>query len=640
MKRKFFPLALLLFPVLGFAQRGLNVAPRTDAPTTAQRVALVIGNSNYKDAPLLNPVHDARDMAELLKQYGFDVLHGENLSQKEMKSLIRSFGDKLRHGGVGLFYFAGHGVQVADHNYLIPVGATIRSEAEIEYESVDLGFVLAQMEEARNQLNILILDACRNDPFARSSRSQARGLATVNAPSGTLIAYSTAPGNVAADGDGRNGLYTEELLKQMRKPGLRLLDVFLHTRAAVRKRTDGQQIPWESISLEGDFILNPAPAEASKPTKSDFVHESGEEAFWRAIENSTDSADFEAYLKKYGAQGAYADAAKIRLRHLHAKPAAANTVASLNNVWSGKTANVFATAAFTFETASVNAAGAVVAKRSLTAQQFREELGNGVQLEMVEIPAGTFRMGTAEEDVAEVTQEHERYFGKSDAASSVRWQTPQHVVKVPSFFLGKFEVTQAQWRAVAALPKVQRDLAADPSKFKSDTLPVELVSWEDAQEFCARLSRATGRIYRLPTEAEWEYAARAGSTTNFAFGETLPSEIANYDGSVPYRESAKGPVRGKTVAVGSLGVANAFGLFDMHGNVFEWCQDAWHESYAGAPTDGSAWDSGGDQNRRVARGGAWMTYAAACRSALRVRNIPDFRMFFLGFRVALDSPQK
>jgi formylglycine-generating enzyme required for sulfatase activity len=639
MRNRWLLFVLLFLPAVIFAQRGLSVTERNAAPRAEQRIALVIGNSAYKDAPLLNPTHDARDMAELLKQSGFDVLHGENLSQKEMKTLIRSFGDKLRSGSVGLFYFAGHGVQVADHNYLIPVGANIRTEAEIEDESVDLGFVLAQMEEARNPLNILILDACRNDPFARSSRSQARGLASVNAPVGTLIAYSTAPGNVAMDGDGRNGVYTEELLKQLRQPNARLLDVFLHTRAAVRKRTNGNQIPWESISIEGDFILNPTtePVAANTPVPA---IETGERALWRAIEDSTLPEDFEEYLKKYGARAMYADAAQARLRHLRAKPAPAPTPVTLNSAWSTKGAKTLATTAFNFETAHVNATGTVIEKRSATAQQFSEDIANGIALEMVKIPAGSFRMGTAEEDVAQITIEHERFFGKTDAAASVRWQTPQHIVHVPSFYLGKFEVTQAQWRAVAALPKVQRDLNAEPSKFKGDHLPVELISWEDAQEFCARLSRATGRNYRLPSEAEWEYAARAGTTTDFAFGNSLPPEIANYDGNNPFGKGEKGVARGQTVPVGSLGLANAFGLYDMHGNVWEWCQDTWHESYAGAPTDGSAWESGGDQNRRVGRGGAWMTYAVACRSALRARNAPDFRMFFIGFRVAMDIPQK
>jgi hypothetical protein len=233
-------------------ERALSLKP---SQPTERRVALVMGNSNYKDTPLLNPVNDARDMAQLLGKLGFEVLHGENLSLNEMKRLIRAFGDKIANGGVGLFYYAGHGAQIKGTNYLIPVDAQIRKEEEVEYESLDVGFALAQMESARNRLNIVILDACRNNPFARSFRSAKSGLASIDAPSGTLIAYATAPGSVASDGDGRNGLYTMELLTAIRNPGAKLEDVFKRVRIAVQARTAGQQVPWESSSLTGDFYF-------------------------------------------------------------------------------------------------------------------------------------------------------------------------------------------------------------------------------------------------------------------------------------------------------------------------------------------------------------------------------------------------
>jgi uncharacterized caspase-like protein/Flp pilus assembly protein TadD len=238
------------------------------------RVALVIGNGAYADGALANSVNDARDMAAALRQLGFDVSSGENLNRRQMEDLIRSFGKKIRGGGVGMFYFAGHGVQVSGANYLIPVGATINGEAEVKYEAVDAGFVLAQMEEAQNRLNIVILDACRNNPFARSFRSASSGLATIDAPVGTLIAYATAPGRTASDGNGRNGLYTQELLAAMRLPGLKIEDVFKRVRAEVRRQSNDQQIPWEASSIEGDFYFStsgvrPAPAApAPAPTTS------------------------------------------------------------------------------------------------------------------------------------------------------------------------------------------------------------------------------------------------------------------------------------------------------------------------------------------------------------------------------------
>src|SRR5215475_6624622 len=215
----------LFFSSTSLAQiRGIGPAAKN------KRVALVIGNAAYKSSPLSNPVNDARDMARVLRELGFEVIYKENASQTDMKSSIREFGASIRASDVALFYYAGHGAQVKGENYLIPVNAVITKEEEVEYESVNAGFVLAQMANAQNKLNIVILDACRNNPFARSFRSAASGLAQMNAPAGTIIAYATEPGSVAADGAGRNGLYTEELLKAMRAPGLKIEDVFKRVR--------------------------------------------------------------------------------------------------------------------------------------------------------------------------------------------------------------------------------------------------------------------------------------------------------------------------------------------------------------------------------------------------------------------------
>lgn len=254
---------MLVLPLIQIAEAQTDGRGQK-AQQKESRTALIIGNSAYTDAPLRNPVNDARDMAQVLRELDFDVTYGENLSQNEMKRSIRSFGDKIRNGGVGLFYYAGHGIQVDGVNYLIPIGATITKEEEVEYESVDVGFVLAQMKNARNRLNIVILDACRNNPFARSFRSTQSGLASIDAPSGTLIAYATAPGSVASDGQRRNGLYTEELLKQIRVPSLNIEQVFKQVRLAVRDQTQSKQIPWESSSLIGDFYFATTPIGATK----------------------------------------------------------------------------------------------------------------------------------------------------------------------------------------------------------------------------------------------------------------------------------------------------------------------------------------------------------------------------------------
>ena len=272
---------------------------------------------------------------------------------------------------------------------------------------------------------------------------------------------------------------------------------------------------------------------------------------------------------------------------------------------------------FEFETAIVDSNGNIKERRKGQARQLVEDLGGGVTIEMVEIPAGTFLMGSPETEAQRDSNEE-----------------PRHQVSMRSFYIGKYEVTQAQWKAVAGLLKVNRDLNLDPSDFKGDSKPVERVSWEDAIEFCNRLNRAKGKEYRLPTEAEWEYACRAGTTTPFAFGETVTPEIANYDGRSPYESAPKGEYRGQTTEVGVLGLANGFGLYDMHGNLKEWCMDRWHNSYNGAPTDGRAWEIGGDNNRLV-RGGSWKDTGRFCRSTLRHFFRPVVRLNHLGFRVVL-----
>ena len=253
-----------------------------------------------------------------------------------------------------------------------------------------------------------------------------------------------------------------------------------------------------------------------------------------------------------------------------------------------------------------------------------EELGSKMPLEMVLIPSGTFLMGSPDD-------EPDRYDSEG----------PQHLVTVPTFFMGRYPITQEQWRAVAAMDKVKIDLKPDPSEFKGDKRPVEQVSWEDAMEFCARLSAHTGRSYSLPSEAEWEYACRAGTTTPFHFGETITTDVANYRGtdnkdrnwSGSYGDGPKGEYREETTPVDYFGVANAFGLCDMHGNVWEWCLDSWHDNYEGAPTDGSAWDADWARDRRVLRGGSWNGYPTFCRSAYRHYSYPADRGLSYGFRL-------
>ncbi|MBD0265583.1 MAG: SUMF1/EgtB/PvdO family nonheme iron enzyme [Tolypothrix sp. Co-bin9] len=266
---------------------------------------------------------------------------------------------------------------------------------------------------------------------------------------------------------------------------------------------------------------------------------------------------------------------------------------------------------FEFDVVTVDTGGREVNRMSSNANFFAEELGKSVTLEMVSIPGGTYMMGSPE------------FEGDAD-------ERPRHEVTVEPFFMGKFPVTQAQWRVVAALPKVKQALNPHPSKFKGLDRPVENVSWYEAVEFCLRLSEKTGRDYRLPSEAEWEYACRAGTTTSFHFGETITSEL------VSCTIEPKSKFRKETTNVGSFEVANAFGLYDMHGLVWEWCADSWHNNYNDAPSDGTAWEVGGDINRRVLRGGSWSFNAELCRSASRSWNESDGGLRVCGFRVVFS----
>ncbi len=277
---------------------------------------------------------------------------------------------------------------------------------------------------------------------------------------------------------------------------------------------------------------------------------------------------------------------------------------------------------FRFETVTVDRRGRIKKREEKEAFYFVEPLGEaGPFLEMVAVQGGRFMMGSPKDEPG-------------------RWDSegPQHEVVVPSFFMGRYPVTQAQWQAIAQTSKVKHDLELNPSHFKGKDRPVERAYWQDAVEFCARLSRETGREYRLPSEAEWEYACRAGTTTPFHFGEMITPGLANYNVSSAYNKGPKGQYRKETTPVGSF-PANGFGLCDMHGNVWEWCADHWHENYEGAPTDGSAWLEK-DSKLHVQRGGFWKRRPKSCRSASRYfSHFLAPRHFSFGFRVMCVLPR-
>ncbi len=599
-------LAAFVFNSLVFAQdRQLE----RENQKTEKRTALVIGNGDYlKARTLANPVNDANDMTKALTEVGFEVISGTNLSLKQMTDKVREFGDKLKaNGGVGLFYYAGHGVQVNNKNYLIPVEADVSREDEIDFAALNFDLVLRKMTTANNGLNIVILDACRNNPFARSwsRNTDDGGLAQISAPTGTFIAYATSPDKTASDGTGRNGLYTAELLKYIRQPNMKIEETFKEVRKAVNQASGGKQIPWDSSSLSGDFYFKAEKSPVVEAVKNNQTTEpvitaktkaEQEKEAWDLVKNSSSASDFRFYLEEFP-DGANAARAKIRLEELVWQTVRgadkAKIQAYLNEFPNGANASAArirlkqleaasTTTPTTTSNNSTNRTAGVISKSNLP---------NGVEMSFAYIPAGEFQMGSTN--------------GEGD-------EKPVHTVKISEgFFMGQTEVTQAQWKTV---------MGNNPSYFKDCAkCPVEQVSWEDAQQFIAKLNgQNDGFKYRLPTEAEWEYAARSGMTGDYA---------GNLDSMAWYSANAGS----KTHEVGTK-QANAWGLYDMHGNVWEWCQD-WYDGsyYAKSPSVNPTGATTGSY--RVLRGGGWGYVAVDLRSANRSSYSPSDRSSYLGFRV-------
>ncbi len=543
-----------------------------------KRVALVIGNSAYPLWPLNNPVNDARAMAAKLKEIGFEVILRENATKAQMEDAIGSFGEKLTEGDTGLMFYAGHGMQVAGRNYLIPVDAKIASEQRVKLETVDAEVVLDQMAAAKARVSLVILDACRNNPFERRWRGGSAGLATMNAPRGTLIAYATAPGQVAADGEGKNGLYTGELLKVLGEPGLPVEEVFKRVRIAVAKASNEAQMPWEASSLTGAMYFVPQTATNQPPPSGGADKEA---LFWQSIQGSRNAADFEDYITQFP-NGTFAGLARRRLEDMKG----------------GKSTQ---TAVLPPPTAEDD---------SETSETVFRDCPNCP--EMIVIPAGRFMMGSPESEPGRDPNEG-----------------PQHIVNIGySFAVGKYEVTQDEYKAV---------MGSNPSEFKGSRNPVEHVSWDDTKKFIRKLNAKTGKSYRLLTEAEWEYVARAGTTSPYWWGDSASHEYANYGQD----ECCEGLASGKdrwvnTAPVGQF-PANGLGVHDMHGNVWEWVEDCGTGNYHGAPTDGLAWIIEGCRVR-VLRGGSWYYDPRNLRSARRSWDLPDHPSGGIGFRLARTLP--
>jgi len=331
MRRNLVPGGLAALCLLALALLGSGGAQAQAAapPQTVERAALVIGNGAYADSPLRNPVNDARDMARALGELGFTVILRENATKQEMERAIADFGALLSPGAVALFYYAGHGMQVGGRNYLIPVDARIAAERTVRLEAIDVDLVLDQVTAGGSDVNLVILDACRNNPFERRFRGQDGGLAQINAPKGTLIAYATAPGRVAADGEGGNGVYTAKLVDAIRTPGLPVEEVFKRVRAEVSRETGDAQVPWEASSLVGNFyFIGPTTVVVQPPADREAL-------YWEGVKDSADPAQFQSYLDRFPG-GAFSELAKLKIAALQRPaPGAPRGLAAYDGIWRG-----------------------------------------------------------------------------------------------------------------------------------------------------------------------------------------------------------------------------------------------------------------------------------------------------------------
>ena len=555
------------------------------SPAHAKRVALLMGNASYQVGRLTNPPNDVAAMEGALTRLGFQIHKVLNANQNQMRRAVRDFGTAAQGAEVAFVYYSGHATQANGENYLLPVGATIEKESDYPIEAIEANHVLQQIRGAQPRAAILVLDACRDNPLTATTKSATKGLGRMSAPTGMLIAFATEPNNVASD----NGNYARVLAAELQKPGQELLDVFRNTGAEVKRLSGGRQEPRISeVSINerlylagpGVQVASVTPVATGLPVQ---VQPDAEQEAWEIAKRRDTVASYQVYLNRYPS-GRYAQTARDALEGLQPAPTPAPRPV---------------------QQAVVQAASPTPPPPAQASLQpghvFRDCTGAHCP-ELVVIPAGSFVMGSNDGDADE---------------------NPPHSVSVRSFALGKYEVTQGQWKAV---------MGSNPSGFKEcgDNCPVEQVSWSDIQQYLAKLNGMTGMKYRLASEAEWEYAARAGSTGKYSWGNEIGRNQANCNGCGSRWDDKS------TAPVGSFS-ANAFGLHDMHGNVWEWVEDVWHDNYAGAPTDGSAWKSGGDSSRGVLRGGSWNFNPGFLRSANRFGNSPVFRSG-LGFRLARTVP--
>jgi formylglycine-generating enzyme required for sulfatase activity len=534
------------------------------APESRKRVALVIGNGSYPLSAVDTAPADAKAIAELLGNGGFEVVHVENARRIEMESAIKEFSKKLERGAVAVVYFSGYAIPNQDRNFLIPVDAKISSDDDVRSNAIDVDLILDPLIVARLSGSVVILDAARKTPWQEKTGARSAGLANLMPIQGIIQVYPSGPGQIV--GDQASSLFAKELVNTAKVPDRTFKEAFQKTRAAVAKASHNRQVPWETSGGSVDFVITPR----AELVKSHGVSPLGsadpvELGFWETIKDSDSPANFEAYLDAYPS-GRFASAARARLL----------------DIASNKPAKPLADAPTS------------IIRDCLQCP------------ELVFIPSGSFKMGSTE---------------------VYDFEGPVHQVSIPKgFYLGRYEVTYDEWDAC---------VADRGCKFRPDDAgagrgrrPVTNLDWNDAKTYLAWLSEKTAKAYRLPTESEWEYAARANTTTAYPWGRSIEKDRANCAGCTSE------PLN-KPIEVGSF-KPNAFGVYDMAGNAAEWVEDCWSDGYREAPTDGSAIIRQAC-NQRVLRGGSFNNDAKYSRSAARFRYDFNVRHPSNGLRVVREK---
>ena len=654
--------------------------------------ALIIGINNYQRLRSLNfAERDAQLMQEYCQKEKFekifyfsdtspDFLASDGSWQEtrptfaNLYSFLTDFFSypSLEPGDNFWFFFSGHGIRYEDRDYLMPCDGNPRI---VEPTAIPVNYITERLRRCGADNVVLFLDACRND-----SGKSGLGIG-LEEHQGVITISSCAPSEQSYEIEElQQGAFTYVLLESLRIQGAGNCATVerLCNRLQYRVREINNfyhkpvQTPYSAVEPASKYHLILLPKEATARDvavmREDALEAEAEgdlelaKQLWKRV-LVVSPADpkawsrFEKVLLKIANSGTSSPSEKpvkegktkgIVVPKLVPPPPKKSPAVLDNTSKTVANSPTQQLESFPFETITVNNRGEETKHEKGQAKYYLESLGDGVDLAMVAIPGGEFMMGSPED-------EEER----RDA------EGPQHQVKVKPFFMGKYPVTQSQWQAVAKLPKVKLDLKPDPSRFTGKMRPVERVSWYEALEFCARLSRHTGKEYRLPSEAEWEYGCRGGTKTPFHFGETITTKLANYRGTDnekyawkgSYGSGPKGEYREETTPVDKFPFANSFGLYDLHGNVWEWCLDPWHENYQDAPGDSRVWDEKikndnhshyisnniedllKDKRRRLVRGGSWSINPRVCRSAYRNFNDADSRNYTFGFRLARSFPR-